>query len=155
MDAQRLMELLSGFMPVQLTYVMARLRLAEHLADGPLSVDELSAAADAQPGMLRRLVRGLAGVGLVGVERDERVSLTPMGALLDARAAGSMRDVALHRGGEAFAAWGKLEHAVRTGEPAYEAAHGASSSGSCTTGTTSRAGGSWRHAARRCPRTAA
>jgi O-methyltransferase domain len=125
MDPQRLAELLYGFIPVQLIHVMARLRLAEHLADGPLTVDELSAASDAQPGMLRRLVRGLAGVGLVGVEPGERVSLKPMGALLDGRAADSMRAVALHRGGEAFAAWGKLEHAVRTGEPAFEAAHGA------------------------------
>ena len=35
-----------------------------------------------------------------------------------------MRDFVLHRGGESFAAWGKLEHAVRTGRPAFEAAHG-------------------------------
>ena len=35
-----------------------------------------------------------------------------------------MRDLALYRGRESFAAWGKLEHAVRTGEPAFDAAHG-------------------------------
>ena len=35
-----------------------------------------------------------------------------------------MRDIALHRGGASFAAWGKLEHAVRSGEPAFEAAQG-------------------------------
>jgi hypothetical protein len=34
--------------------------------------------------------------------RDECVSLTPMGALLDERAAGSLRDSALQRGGESF-----------------------------------------------------
>jgi O-methyltransferase domain len=121
---ERLSALLYGYMPAQLVYVMARLKLADLLADGSMTVGELSAATDAQPSMMRRLVRGLAGVGLVGVDGDDRISLTEMGSLLASGATGSMRDVALHRGGEAFAAWGKLEHAVRTGEPAFEAAHG-------------------------------
>jgi hypothetical protein len=121
---QRLAGLLHGYMPVQLAYVMARLQVADLLADGPMTIDEVSASTDTQPNMMRRLVRGLAGVGLVEVEGDGRVSLTEMGALLGSRHARSLRDLALHRGGESFAAWGKLEHAVRTGEPAFEAAHG-------------------------------
>jgi O-methyltransferase domain len=121
---ERLTWLLSGFIPVQLVYVMARLRLADFLADGPKTIEELSSSTNAQPNMMLRLVRGLAGVGLVGVEGDGRISLTEMGAQLDSRAAGSMRDFALHHGGESFTAWGKLEHAVRTGEPGFEAAYG-------------------------------
>jgi hypothetical protein len=56
----------------------------------------------------------LAGVGLVDIEDDGRVSLTEMGAHLDSSATGSLRDFALHREGESFAAWGELEHTVRT-----------------------------------------
>ena len=70
-----------------------------------------------------RLVRGLAGVGLVAIEADGRISLTELGAHLDGGTRGSLRDIALHRGGESFRAWAKLEHAVRTGEPGFEAAH--------------------------------
>ena len=121
---QRLVEMLSGYVPVQLVYVMARLELAELLSEGPRTVKELSFLSRTQPDMIARLVRGLAGVGLVGVEADGRISLTEMGAHLDGRATGSVRDIALHRGGESFAAWAKLEHAVRTGESAFEAAHG-------------------------------
>jgi orsellinic acid C2-O-methyltransferase len=121
---ERLIALLAGFMPVQLAYVMTRLELADLLGGGSLTVDELSAATDTRPDLLRRLLRGLEGVGLVGLGTGERVSLTEMGALLGSRTPGSLRDIALHRGGEAFAAWGELEHAVRTGEPAFEAAHG-------------------------------
>ena len=121
---ERLARMLAGFMPVQLVHVMARLKLADLLDGDAATVDELSAATETQPSMMRRLVRGLAGIGMLAVDREERISLTAMGALLDSRAAGSMRDLALHRGAEAFAAWGKLEHAVRTGEPAFEAAHG-------------------------------
>jgi hypothetical protein len=121
---ERLIGLIFGFMPSQLVYVMAHLRLADLVADGPMTVDELSSATDTRPDMLRRLLRGLEGLGLVGHEADDRISVTEIGALLGSEAAGSMRDVALHGGGEAFPAWGKLEHAVRTGEPAFEAALG-------------------------------
>jgi hypothetical protein len=48
-----------------------------------------------------------------------------MGALLRSGTAGSMRDLALYRGGPSYTSWGKLEHTVRTGEPAFEAALGA------------------------------
>jgi orsellinic acid C2-O-methyltransferase len=124
MSRERLIGLLSGYIPVQLAYVMTRLELADLLGAGSLTVDELSTATDTRPDLLRRLLRGLAGVGLVGLGTGDRVSLTEMGALLGSRAPGSVRDIALHRGGESFAAWGELEHAVRTGESAFEAAHG-------------------------------
>jgi len=119
----RLNSLLAGYMPVQLAYAMARLRLADVLDGRSLSLIELSGSTCSQPKLMRRLVRGLAGIGLLEFEHD-RVSLTEMGALLRTRAAGSMRDVALHRGGESYAAWGNLAHTVRTGEPAFDAAHG-------------------------------
>jgi orsellinic acid C2-O-methyltransferase len=124
MTRDRLSGLLYGFMPVQLAYVMARLELADLLDGSSLTVDELSDETETRPDLMRRLVRGLAGVGLVDVGTGDRVSVTEMGALLGSDSPGSMRDVALHRGGEAFAAWGELEHTVRTGEPAFQAAHG-------------------------------
>jgi O-methyltransferase domain len=123
-DSARLAQLLAGFMPVQLAYVMTRLRLADLLERGPATVEQLAAATDVRPDLLLRLVRGLVGIGLLQLAPGERISLTGMGALLGSRTPGSMRDVALHRGGEAFAAWGELEYAVRTGRPAFEAAHG-------------------------------
>ncbi len=89
-----------------------------------MALEELSSAADAQPAAMGRLVRGLVSIGLVEVDGDDRVSLTEMGALLGSDARGSMRDMALYFGGEAFTAWSKLDHAVRTGEPAFEAALG-------------------------------
>jgi hypothetical protein len=121
---ERLAALLHGYIPVQLVYVMARLELADLLAEGSMTLDELSSSTGAHPSMMRRLVRGLAGLGLVGFEHDDRITLTELGALLGSGSEGSMRGVALHRGRESYAAWGKLEHAVRTGEPAFEAAHG-------------------------------
>lgn len=120
----RLGELVFAFMESQLAYVMARLKLADALVDGPKSVDELVAVTSAAPGMLRRLLRGLVSLGLVAENADGRVSLTEVGALLQSDAAGSMRDVALHFGSEGYRAWGELEHTVRTAEPAFDTALG-------------------------------
>ena len=90
-----------------------------------MTVDELSAAANARPDLLRRLLRGLADIGLVTLDRDDRVSATEMGALLrsgmhrvDAGPRPVPRGPVLHL-------LGKLEHTVRTGDPAFEAALGA------------------------------
>ena len=124
-SAEYLRNLLVGHIPVQLACAMAGLRLADLLADGPMTVDELSAAAKARPDLLRRLLRGLADIGLVTLEDDDRVSATEMGALLRSATTGSMRDLALYRGGPSYTSWGELEHTVRTGEPAFEAALGA------------------------------
>ena len=124
-SAEYLRNLLVGHIPVQLACAMAGLGLADLLADGPMTVDELSAAAKARPDLLRRLVRGLADIGLVTLEDDDRVSATEMGALLRSGTVGSMRELALYRGGPSYTSWGKLEHTVRTGEPAFEAALGA------------------------------
>ena len=124
MSRERLTGLLSGYVPAQLAYVMARLRLADLLDGKTLTVDELAAATGTRPDLLRRLLRGLAGVGLVALEPGERASLTAMGALLGSETPGSMRELTLHRGSESYRAWAELEHAVRTGQSAFEAAHG-------------------------------
>jgi hypothetical protein len=73
---------------------------------------------------MRRLVRGLENLGLVIVDSATGIALTDMGQLLRKDVPGSMRDVALHGAGDAFAGWSKLEHAVRTGEPAFQLALG-------------------------------
>ena len=88
-SAEYLRNLLVGHIPVQLACAMAGLRLADLLADGPMTVDELSAAANARPDLLRRLLRGLADIGLVTLDRDDRVSATEMGALLRSGMTGS------------------------------------------------------------------
>jgi hypothetical protein len=120
---ERLTALIFGYLPAQLVYLMARLRLADLVADSPMTVEELSSATNTRPDMLLRVMRGLQGLGLV-VESGGRISVTEIGALLGSEAAGSLRDVALHAGTEAYKAWGELEHAVQTGEPAFEVAFG-------------------------------
>ena len=73
---ERLTALIFSFISAQLVYVMARLRLADLVADGPMTIDELSSLTDTRPDILLRVMRGLEGLGLVGVESDGRISVT-------------------------------------------------------------------------------
>ena len=73
----RLARILHGYVPAQIAHVMARLRLADLLADGPMTVDDLATAARARPDTLRRLARGLAGLGLARALRHRRAPRPP------------------------------------------------------------------------------
>ena len=123
--AQTLNELLRGAWITQAIHVASRLRLADLVAERPRPVAELAAACGAHPGALARLVRALASYGLFDQDSEGRVVLTPLAELLRADVPGSQRAYANFIGASWHRqAWTHLEHAVRTGEPAFEHAFG-------------------------------
>ncbi len=102
--------------------VAATLRLADHIAAGKRSADELALAAGADPDGVERLMRHLVEEGVFG----EGYSLGPQGGdLLEGSGLRGSLDAesALGRGDLAFV---QLEHSVRTGQPAYPAVWGRS-----------------------------
>lgn len=104
---------------------MAVIGLADHLAGGPRTVEELAAATATHAPTLARLARTLAGLGMCAHDGEGRIRLTPMGDLMRENAPGSMRPYALAIAGpHVMRAWEELPEAVRTGEPAFPRAHG-------------------------------
>jgi len=118
--AQDLARLLVGNQIQQAVYVAAKLGIADHLQDGPRDSAELAELVGAHPDGLRRLLRALAGHGVVATDDGRRFSLTPIGELLSAGSKRSVRPFALWSGGVSYQAFGALEHSVRTGDPAFE-----------------------------------
>jgi hypothetical protein len=117
--------LIVGFQVSQAIHVAATLGVADLLADGPRTSDELAVATDAHAGSLYRLLRALSSVGVFHEDDGRRFSLTPMGALLRSDVPGSLRGWAMHVGRPYFQeAWGHLEHSVRTGDNAFQHVHG-------------------------------
>jgi hypothetical protein len=107
--------------------VAASLGVPDRIAAGPRTADQLASELDCDPAALYRLLRVLAAAGVLHEEGERRFTLTPMGELLRSDVAGSMREPAITQGHpEIFAAYGNLEHAVRTGENAFEARFGES-----------------------------
>jgi hypothetical protein len=117
--------LLGGYEVTQLLYVLAELGIPDLLAGGALGVEELAAQTKAHPASLRRVLRAHASLGVLAEDEDERFALTALGERLRAHVPGSLQPLALAYGIRwRWDAWGHLIESVRTGETAFEHAHG-------------------------------
>lgn len=117
----RLNQLLLGQFISRSIYLAADLRLADHLGDGAVSVGELAARTASNPDALYRMMRALAAVG-VFEERAGRVfANSELSACLRRDMPGTLGPMASWLGdASGWAAWGRLDHSVRTGEPAFD-----------------------------------
>ncbi|HXG76249.1 MAG TPA: methyltransferase [Gaiellaceae bacterium] len=122
-DALR--KLVNGYQASQAIHVAATLGIADLLAEGPRTSDDLAAETGAHPDALYRLLRALAGVGIFREEEDRRFALTDLGAPLRSDAPDSIADWARFVGRRYYRdAWSSLLDSVRTGENAFRLTHG-------------------------------
>jgi hypothetical protein len=123
--AVALRRLTNGFQVSQAIHVAARLGIADLLADGARTSDDLARAAGAHPDALYRLLRALAAVGVFHEGDARSFSLTPVGDYLRSDVLESGGGWAAWIGDESYwQAWGSLLHSVRTGENAFRYVHG-------------------------------
>ena len=116
-DMQHLM---MGYRVTQLLYVAVKLGVADLLADGPKSAEELAEVAGAHADALYRALRALASLGVFTEVAPRRFALTPLADLLRTDHPRSMRAMVIFQGEEAYRAWGELLYSVRTGAPAFD-----------------------------------
>ncbi|MGB6514454.1 methyltransferase [Mycobacterium sp.] len=111
-----MMELIMGAWIAQAITAAADLGVADALANGPLSADELAAAVNADPDALGRLLRALASREIFRHRRDGRYELTALADTLRSDAPGSMTGMARLVGAPQWREhWSHLPDAVRTG----------------------------------------
>jgi SAM-dependent methyltransferase len=119
--AEMLQQMITGFFSTCLIYVAAQLRIADHLAAGPLTAGELAANTETRVEPLRRVLRGLAAFGLLQESTEDLFELTDIGAYLRADVPLEQRTWALLWGHEMFPrAWGDLLHVLKTGEIPFD-----------------------------------
>jgi len=117
----QLQQLISGHWITQAIGVVAELGIADLLADGPRSNDDLAKAAGCHSSALYRLLRVLASVGVFTEVEPKQFALRPMGEALRADASASQRSTAIQTCSDVqWRAWGQLGYSVRTGQPAFE-----------------------------------
>jgi len=105
-------------------YVAAELGIADMLAEGPKSIEELAQASHSHAPSLYRMMRALASVGIFFETEAKRFDLTPMAEYLKT---GAMRSIALMFNSDwSDKAWGYFLDSVKTGVTAFEKAHGIS-----------------------------
>ncbi|HSS94135.1 MAG TPA: methyltransferase [Candidatus Dormibacteraeota bacterium] len=91
----RLYDMISGYRVTQLVRAAALLRIPDALSRGPRQPADVALEVNADAGLLRRLMRALAGFGVLEELEDGRFSNTELGSLLREDAAGSMRSFAI------------------------------------------------------------
>lgn len=107
-------------------YAAAELRIADLLAQGPRSAEELATAAGVKPDPLRRVLRALVAHGVFVECEDGRFKQSELSDLLRDDIAGTLRPTVLLYGGRAlWAPWSQILHTIRTGETAFSKVHGA------------------------------
>jgi len=107
----------------QALHVVAVLRIADLLADGPKSVDELAQTTGSHGRTLYRVLRTLVAAGVFAEDRAGRFRLTALGQPLRSDAADSVRAASIFLSGESELE-GRLIDCVRSGKTAIELACG-------------------------------
>ena len=108
----------------QAVYVVAKLGIADLLADGPKDRATLAAATETHAPSLYRVLRLLTTVGVFAEREDGLFELTPAGDCLRT-APGSMRLPVTVWGSEwVYRPFGDLLYSVKTGAPAFDHIYG-------------------------------
>ncbi|HEX6446228.1 MAG TPA: methyltransferase [Streptosporangiales bacterium] len=125
-DADRLLRLLVAPWVARAVSLAARLRIPDRVAAGTVTISALAAELDVQPEPLARLLRALAGFGVLTGD-DTGYALTATGGLLRSDVPGSLRGLAELYGDDHFTrAWDQLEDVLRTGKSGAQLAFGES-----------------------------
>jgi SAM-dependent methyltransferase len=121
----RLLAMINGFRATQVTYVVAKLGIADQLANSSRTSAELANLVAADPAGLGRVLRLAALFGLVTEDSDGRFRLAPLGEPLRTASPDSVRPVAIQLGELHYGGWGALLHSASTGNPGFEHVYGA------------------------------
>jgi len=123
-DRLQLAQAASAFQISQALYVVAKLGIADILADGPKTGDELAKVVGAHPRSLFRVLRALAALGFFTQDASDRFGLTPKSRPLLSDDPNSLRPQIVFFGEHRYRAAGALLHTVRTGETSFDHLYG-------------------------------
>jgi len=119
--AQTIRQLSAGVWTAQALWAAACLGIADQLASGPKTAEQLAAATGTVPHPLYRVLRALASLGVFAERGDGRIENTAASETLRADVPGSTRDYVIFFGQKwHIQAHAELLHSIRTGQPAAE-----------------------------------
>ena len=120
-----LLRMVNGYQASQAVHAAVALGLPDLLAEGPRTTADLAERCGAHEATLGRLVRALAGLGVLHEDDDGRVSLTELGRPLRSDVPDSIAGWARLIGRPYYwNTWAALTDAVRTGENGFRLLNG-------------------------------
>ncbi|RPH38089.1 MAG: methyltransferase, partial [Planctomycetota bacterium] len=109
----------------RMLFVAAKLALADHLAKGPKTAEDLAGPTGTHARSLHRLMRALANLGVFAEDGKGRFSLTPLGDALRTGAPGAARPTILTLASNWVSqGFDHLLYSVQTGKPGFDKALG-------------------------------
>lgn len=125
MSQAQLLEQVWGYRLSQAIHVAARLGVPDLLASGTSRIDALAQATGCHAPSLYRVLRALAGAGILEEIEPRSFALTALGEALRSDVAGSVHAAVLMLLDDwNWRPWAQLLHTVRTGETAFRRVHG-------------------------------
>jgi hypothetical protein len=120
-----LIDMVIGGCTAQAIYVAAKLGIADVLADGPATAEQIAGRVGSHPHATYRLLRALTTRSIFHEEPGRRFRLTPMADALRADSPNSVRPIVLMAGHPTtWEHWGELTYSVMTGESSFEKLRG-------------------------------
>lgn len=105
---------------ILISYVAAKLGIADLLKDTPLHYEQSATATQTHAPSLYRLLRALASLEIFVETEVGYFALGKLGIYLQSNRADSLRAFVMMQGEEHYQAWGQLLYSIRTGESAFE-----------------------------------
>jgi hypothetical protein len=119
--------LINGYQVSQAIHVAATLGIADLLADGSRTSDELAEATGSQPRALYRLLRALAAAGVLHEDENRSFTLSELAAQLRSDVPDSLHGWASFVGRPYYwNAWAHLAESIRNGENTFRQVYGES-----------------------------
>jgi SAM-dependent methyltransferase len=120
-----LMQIMLGALASQALYVPAKLGIADLLADGPKSVDELATATDTHSPSLYRVLRAAASLGVFTEQENQTFAWNANAEPLRSDTPNSLRNIMIFMGEDwHWEVWGQTMFSVRTGKSVWAEKHG-------------------------------
>jgi hypothetical protein len=116
-DFEQMMQMLTGFCMTQIAGAVATYSIADHLAKGPATAEQIAAVEGIDSTAAFRLLRACASLGLVTCGDGLTFSATPLLGTLRPNVPGSLHGLAMAWSAPGhWLPWGRFLDAVRTGE---------------------------------------
>lgn len=119
---EQLLQLLSGEWVSRALYVVTKLEIADHLQEGPKSIEEIAKLVQSNPESLYRIMHMLAGFGIFQEKSDRVFTNSESSELLAKSNPNSLQALSIFYGEDIHASWDQLLNSVRTGTPAFQLA---------------------------------
>jgi hypothetical protein len=116
-DTDRMMQMITGYWVSQVVHATATFALADHLAKGPATAEDIADAERTDPSAMFRLLRACASLGMVTYDDQSRFVAAPLLHTLRKDNPKNLRGLALAWPAPGhWLPWGRFVDAVKTGQ---------------------------------------